>query len=157
RDLDIDSRTLLAYRAVAPQQRHRISHRWLFGRSDDSAACAPIRPIDREVFVNAKIIVPAPTGFEHQQLAVLFDRCQVLAGRFNELSSSAFLSEMNGLVVQLPTSLNRIERMAVTSVMINLLLRLVRGAGIDGRAEVAKAFLNLVDAGPTMEHWRLQW
>jgi AraC-like DNA-binding protein len=41
--------------------------------------------------------------------------------------------------------------------MINLLLRLVRGAGIDGRAEVAKAFLNLVDAGPTMEHWRLQW
>ena len=41
--------------------------------------------------------------------------------------------------------------------MINLLLRLMRGAGIDGRADVTKAFLNLVDAGPTMEHWRLQW
>ena len=107
--------------------------------------------------MNTKMIPPAHTRFEREQVAVLFDRCQVLAGRFGELSSSALMSEMNELVVQLPASLNRAEQATIGGVFGRFLVRVVRGAGIDSRADVTRAFLNLADAGPTMENWRLQW
>jgi hypothetical protein len=106
--------------------------------------------------VNMAIIAPAHTGFEREQVAFLFDRCQVLTGRFGELSASALISEMDGLVVQLPASLNRPEQMMIGGVLVHLLARLVRGAGIEGRADVAGAFVNLADAA-TMESWRAEW
>jgi len=81
----------------------------------------------------------------------------VLAGRFGELSASVLLSEMDELVVELPASLNRLEQIMIGGVLGHLLARLVRGAGIDGRADVARAFFELADAGPTMDGWRLQW
>ena len=103
------------------------------------------------------IIVPVHSRFEREQVTVFFDRCQVLAGRFGELSASVLLSEMDGLVVELPASLNRPEQIMVEGVLGHLLARLVRGAGIDGRADVAAAFFGLADGGPTTESWRLQW
>ena len=106
--------------------------------------------------MNTTIIAPAHIRFEREQITVLFDRCQVLAGRFGELSAAALISEMDGLVVQLPASLNRPEQVMIGGVLAHLLARLVRGAGIDGRADVAGAFVNLADAA-TMESWRLQW
>jgi hypothetical protein len=106
--------------------------------------------------VNTTIIAPAHTRVEREQAAFLFDRCQVLAGRFGELSASALLSEMEGLVVALPASLNRPEQIMIGGVLVHLLARLVRGAGIDGRADVAAAFVNLADAA-TMESWRVEW
>ena len=107
--------------------------------------------------MTATIITPAHSRFEREQITVLFDRCQVLAGRFGELSASALLSEMDELVVELPASLNRPEQIMIGGVLGHLLARLVRAAGIDGRADVAGAFFDLADAGPTMESWRLQW
>jgi hypothetical protein len=107
--------------------------------------------------LNATIIAPAHTRFEREQVTVLFDRCQVLAGRFGELSASVLISEMDGLVVQLPASLNRAEQIIISGVLGHLLARLVSGAGIDGRPDVARAFFDLADAGPTMEDWRLRW
>ena len=80
-----------------------------------------------------------------------------MAGRFGELSASALLSEMDELVVGLPASLNRSEQIMIGGVLGHLLARLVRAAGMDGRADVAGAFFDLADAGPTMESWRLQW
>jgi hypothetical protein len=106
--------------------------------------------------VNTTITAPAHTRFEREQVAFLFDRCQLLAGRFGELSTSALLSEMEGLVVALPASLNRPEQVMIGGVLVHLLARLVRGAGIDGRADVAGAFVNLADAA-TMESWRMEW
>jgi len=107
--------------------------------------------------VTAKTIAPAHTRFEREQIALLFDRCQVLAGRFSDLSPSALISEMDGLVVQQPASLNRAEQVMMSGVLVHLLARLVRRAGIDGRADIAGAFFDLADAGPTMDSWRLQW
>jgi AraC-like DNA-binding protein len=107
--------------------------------------------------LKVKIIAPAHTRFERDQVAVLFDRCQVLAGRFGELSSSALLSEMNELVVQLPASLNRAEQITIGRVLSHFLARFVRVTGIDDRAGVARAFLDLAGASPTMESWRLRW
>jgi AraC-like DNA-binding protein len=107
--------------------------------------------------LSAKIIAPAHTIFRRQQVAGLFDRCQVLAGRFGELSSSALIAEMNGLVAQLPASLSRADQIIFSAVLGNLLARLVRVAGIDGRADVTRGFLNLADAGPTMDNWRVRW
>ena len=107
--------------------------------------------------MNSKIIAPAHVRFERQQVAVLLDRCQVLAGRFGEISSSALMSQINELVVQLPASLNRAEQITIGGVFGRFLVRLARVGGIDGRAEMTRAFLNLADAGPTMESWRLQW
>jgi hypothetical protein len=107
--------------------------------------------------LNMNVTAPAHTRFEREQVAVLFDRCQVLAGRFGELSASALIAEMDGLVVQLPASLNRAEQVMIGGVLVHLLARLVRGAGIDGRADVAGAFFDLADAGPSMDTWRLQW
>ena len=105
----------------------------------------------------ANIIAPTHARFERQQIAALFSQCQVLAGRFGKLTSSALMSEMNGLVAQLPASLNRAEQLMIGAVLGHLLARLVRIAGIDGRADVASGFLNLADAGPTMDSWRVQW
>jgi AraC-like DNA-binding protein len=107
--------------------------------------------------LDPNIIAPAQTRFEHQQVAGLFNRCQVLAGLFGELSSSALISEMNGPVAQLPASLNRGEQIMIGGVLGHLLAGLVRTAGIDGRVDVAGGFLNLADAGPTMDSWRVQW
>ena len=107
--------------------------------------------------MNTTITAPVHTRLERDHVAVLFDRCQVLTGRFSELSASALIDEMDGLVGQLPASLNRAEQVMAGGVLIHLLARLVRGAGIDGRADVAGAFVNLADAGPTMDSWRLQW
>jgi AraC-like DNA-binding protein len=104
-----------------------------------------------------KVIAPAHTRFERDRVAVLFDRCQVLAGRFSELSSSALLSEMNELVVQLPASLNRAEQITIGGVLGHFLARFVFMTGNDGSTDVTRAFLNLADASPTMESWRLQW
>jgi hypothetical protein len=109
------------------------------------------------VLLNATTITPAHTRLEREQVTVFFDRCQVLAGRFGELCASVLISELDGLVVDLPASLNRPEQIMVGGVLGHLLARLVRGAGIDGRADVAGAFFDLADAGPTMEDWRLQW
>jgi AraC-like DNA-binding protein len=67
------------------------------------------------------------------------------------------MSEMDGLVVQLPASLNRAKHLIISSVLGQLLAHVVREAGIDGRADVGKAFLNLADSGRTMDNWRLQW
>ena len=106
--------------------------------------------------MNTTIIAPAHTTFEREQIAFLFDRCQVLAGRFGDLSASALLSEMEGLVVALPASLNRPEQVMIGGVLVHLLARLVRAAGIDGRADIAGAFVNLADAA-TMESWRTEW
>jgi hypothetical protein len=125
--------------------------------SVDRAVCAPADQSIVEERLNTKITASAHTRFERDQVAVLFDRCQVLAGRFSELSASALIAEMDGLVVQLPASLNRAEQVMIGGVLVHLLARLVRGAGIDGRADVAGAFVNLADAGPTMDSWRLQW
>jgi AraC-like DNA-binding protein len=107
--------------------------------------------------LNAKNIAPAHTIFERRQVADLFDRCQVLAGRFGEFSSSVLMAEMNGLVAQLPASLRRADQIILSAVLWNLLARLVRVAGIDEHAGVARGFLNLADAGPTMDSWRVQW
>ena len=110
-----------------------------------------------EECLNTTITAPVHTRFERDHVAVLFDRCQVLTGRFSELSASALIAEMDGLVAQLPASLNRAEQVMIGGVLVHLLARLVRGAGIDGRADVAGAFFDLADAGPTMDTWRLQW
>jgi len=107
--------------------------------------------------VSTTIIAPGHTRFEREQITVLFDRCQVLAGRFGELSAAVLISEIDGLVVQLPASLNRPEQIMIGGVLGHLLARLARGAGIDGRADVARAFFDLALAGPAMESWRLQW
>ena len=107
--------------------------------------------------MSATIISPAHSRFERAQVTVLFDRCQVLAGRFGELSASVLISEIDGLVVGLPASLTRPEQIMVGGVLGRLLARLARGAGIDDRADVARAFFDLADAGPAMESWRLQW
>jgi AraC-like DNA-binding protein len=105
----------------------------------------------------ASVVTSEKTRFERQQVAVLFDRCQVLAGRFGELSPSAVISEMNELVAQLPASLNRAEQVTIGGVFGHFLAHVVREAGIDGLPDVTRAFLNLADAGPTIEGWRLQW
>ena len=107
--------------------------------------------------MNVTIIAPAHSRFDREQVTVLFDRCQVLAGRFGELSPAVLISEMDGLVVALPASLIRPEQIMVGGVLGHLLARLARGVGIDGRADVARAFFDLADAGPTMDSWRLQW
>jgi hypothetical protein len=109
------------------------------------------------VLLSATITAPAHSRFERDQITVLFDRCQVLARRFGELSAAVLISEMDGLVAALPASLIRPEQIMVGGVLGHLLARLARGAGIDGRADVARAFFDLADAGPTMENWRLQW
>jgi AraC-like DNA-binding protein len=64
---------------------------------------------------------------------------------------------MNDLVVQLPASLDRGEQIMVSGVFGHLLARLVRVAGIDGRADVTSAFLDLAEAGQTIKSWRRQW
>ena len=109
------------------------------------------------MFLNRTIIAPAHTRFEREQVTVFFDRCQVLAGRFGELSASVLIAEMDELVGRLPASLNRAEQIVIGGVLGHLLARLTRGAGIDGRPDVARAFFDLADADPTMENWRRQW
>jgi hypothetical protein len=109
------------------------------------------------VLLGETIIAPARSGFEREQVTVLFDRCQVLAGRFGELSAAVLLSKMDELVVELPASLNRPEQIMIGGVLGHLLARLVRRAGIDGRPDVARAFFDLTDAGPTMKNWCLKW
>jgi AraC-like DNA-binding protein len=64
---------------------------------------------------------------------------------------------MNELVAKLPASVGRAEQMMISGLFGHLLARVTRAAGIDDRLDVAREFLNLAEAGPTMERWRLQW
>src|SRR5258705_7691523 len=106
--------------------------------------CTPDQSI-AEVLLSPTVIASADSRFEREQVTVLFDRCQVMAGRFGELSASVLLSKMDELVVELPESLNRPEQIMIGGVLGHLLARLVRGAGIDGRPDVAGVFFDLAD------------
>jgi AraC-like DNA-binding protein len=97
------------------------------------------------------------TTFDHPEVAALFGRCQVLVGRFGEVPPAALVAEVRGLVAGLPASPSRAEQIVIRGILGHLLARFVRIAGIDDRADVTAGFLNLANAGLTIDAWRLQW
>jgi hypothetical protein len=90
--------------------------------------------------------MPDQATSDRQWIATLMGRCQVLAGRLGETSAAALIPDMRALVAELPSSTNRNEQLVVSGVLGQLLARIVRSAGIDGRADVAHEFLELAAA-----------
>jgi AraC-like DNA-binding protein len=100
---------------------------------------------------------PVDRRFERGEIARLLDGCQVIAGRFGDLTFVTLLAEMDRLVLNLPPSLNRAELVTIRGVMAHLLARLVRSAGIERRHDITRLFLHLADAPATISTWRPQW
>lgn len=103
------------------------------------------------------VVAPAHGGFAHWDAALAVDRCQMLAGRFGEVSWSVLIAELNELVAKLPPSLSRSELVMVTGVLGHMLARLARETSIDNHGDVTSGFLNLAYTGPHLDAWHDQW
>jgi AraC-like DNA-binding protein len=88
---------------------------------------------------------------------VFMNRCQVLAGRFCESAPGDLLPELRGLVEGLPPTAAPSEQLVIGGAVTRILAHLSRLARIDTRADVARAFIGLADAGAEFDRWRQEW
>jgi AraC-like DNA-binding protein len=88
-------------------------------------------------------------------LPELAARCQMMAAPAGERRPSALMSDVRNLLLDLPDAASVPEQLIVCSLIGQVLARIVRLCGIDGRPGVARVFFDLADASGRFQDWRL--
>lgn len=78
----------------------------------------------------------------------------MLAAPAVEKSPSALISDVRSLLLDLPDGMTVPEQFIACSLIGQVLARIVRVSGIDGCPEIARAFIDVIDAGGRSQNWR---
>jgi AraC-like DNA-binding protein len=88
-------------------------------------------------------------------LRVLVDRCQMMAAPESQVCPSTLISDVRSLLLDLSDSMSVPERLIACGLIGQMLARVARVSGIDGRPDVARAFVDLIASSGRSQNWRL--
>jgi AraC-like DNA-binding protein len=89
-------------------------------------------------------------------LRTLAGRCQMMAAPAADRSPSAVISEVRNVLLDLPDGMTVPEKFIACSLIGQMLARIVRLSGIDSCPEVARAFIDFIEAGGRSRDWRMR-